>query len=570
MIKDTIKNTIQQALENLNISADVEVELEHPAELAHGDYASNVAMRLASEFGDNPRSIAEKIISELEQDLPEEIASVDVAGPGFINFHLSPTFFTESLQTILAEADAFGAEDLFASRKTIFEYTTQNLMKEFHVGHLMSHVIGHAIANIYAAEGAEVKRNSYQGDVGMHIAKVVWAIQQDAGSAFPTAETPAEKARYLGQKYAAGDETFTTDEQAKTEIETINQHIYAQDDRQINELYEKACKWSRESYQDLYDRLGVKLDWQFYESETAPVGKKIVEDGLEGGIFEQNDGAVIYRGDEEAGLHTRVFINSAGIPTYETKDLGLMQLKHDAYPYDESVIFTANEQNEYFKVVLAAAAEAIPRLAEKNTHIGHGMLELADGKMSSRTGDVLSADVLLNIVKERAADKIAERLEGEVKDATAESVAQAAIRYSILKQDAGKNVVFDTAQALSFEGNSGPYLQYTYARCRSLLGKAADQSIATEVTERPEEITDVERLLYRFPEVLQRAAEHYAPHLIATYLHELARHFNTLYGNTQIVTEDAEAGYRLALTATTAQVLENGLDLLGIDAPEEM
>jgi arginyl-tRNA synthetase len=248
-----------------------------------------------------------------------------------------------------------------------------------------------------------------------------------------------------------------------------------------------------------------------------------------------------------------------------------MQIKHDAYPYNEAVIFTANEQNEYFKVVLAAAGEVLPELADKTTHIGHGMLQLADGKMSSRTGDVLSAEALLDTVKDKAAVKVAERLDADASDPVTENIAQAAIRYAILKQDASKNVVFDTQQSLSFEGNSGPYLQYTYARCQSLLQKAADEGFSPDTSLRGSaEITDIERLLYRFPTTVEQSARNYAPHLLATYLHDLARQFNTFYGNTQIVIESDETPYRLSLVQATAQVLKNGLNLLGILAPEEM
>jgi len=573
MITNVIKQTIQSALEELSIDTDAEIELEHPAELEHGDYASNVAMKIAGSQEMNPRELADKIVKKLQENLPEEIDSVTVAGPGFMNFHLSPDFFSESIVRIQEQGNTFGSSNRLDGRKTIFEYTTQNLLKEFHIGHLMSHVIGNAIANIYEFQGAEVKRDSYQGDVGMHIAKAVWMLANiSTEDRFSKKwKTSREKANYLGGMYAAGDEAFNESEANKTDIEKVNELIYNQSDKEINEIYEKACQWSLESYENLYDRLGVELDWQFFESETAPVGKEIVEEGLEEDIFEENDGAVIYRGDEEKGLHTRVFINSAGIPTYEAKDLGLMQIKHDAYSYDEAVIFTANEQNEYFKVVLAAAKEVIPSYGEKTTHIGHGMLQLTDGKMSSRTGDVLSAEVLLDTVKDKAAKKVEERLDADASDPVTENIAQAAIRYAILKQDAAKNVVFDTQQSLSFEGNSGPYLQYTYARCQSLLQKAADKGLSPDNSSRGSaEITDIERLLYRFPTTVEQSACNYAPHLLATYLHDLARHFNTFYGNTQIVVASDEAPYRLSLVQATAQVLENGLSLLGISAPEEM
>jgi arginyl-tRNA synthetase len=446
----------------------------------------------------------------------------------------------------------------------------------------MSHVIGNAIANVHEAEGAEVKRNSYQGDVGMHIAKVVWAIWKDKDSMKPFPDdrkSPQEKANYLGTKYTFGDKMYDPNdkagfsegkEQNQKEIEKINKKIYEESDLGINKIYKKACRWSLESYRELYDRLGVDLDWQFFESETAPVGKQIVLDGLRDNIFEESENAVVYPG-EKYGLHTRVFINSEGIPTYEAKDLGLMKVKYNAYQYDEAIVFTANEQNEYFEVVLDAAKKALPEIGDKTTHIGHGILQLPSGKMSSRTGDILSAEKLLDLVHEKAMKKISGRIDGGLEDEAAEDIAQAAVRYSILKQDIGKDITFDPDQALSFEGNSGPYLQYTHARAHSLLqeaGVTADD--LKQIDTFPDEQPEVARLLYRFPEVVEHSARDYAPRYIANYLYQVGQSFNTFYGNTKIINEDEQEDYRLALTAATAQVLENGLKLLGIEATKEM
>jgi arginyl-tRNA synthetase len=581
MIADTLQFHITKALDALDIAPPEEIGIEHPDELAHGDYASNVAMVLASEVDTGPRELAEEIVNGLRSDMPDGVESVEIADPGFINFTLTDKFLAESLKRIINDGDSFGSNNLYENKKKIFEYTTQNLMKEFHVGHLMSHVIGNAIANIHEFKGAEVKRNSYQGDVGMHIAKVVWAIWKDKDSQEPfpdDVETPQEKANYLGKKYAFGDKMYDPEdlagfsegkEQNKKEIEEINKKIYKESDPEINEIYEKARKWSLESYEEIYDRLGVELGWQFFESETAPVGKEIVKEGVEKGVFEKSDGAIVYDG-EKKGLHTRVFINSDGIPTYEAKDLGLMKVKHEAYSYDEAIVFTANEQNEYFQVVLSAAEEALPDIGKKTTHIGHGTLELSSGKMSSRSGEVLPANKLLDDLYEKAYEKIADRIEGDTKHDTAESIAQAAVRYEILKQDVDKNVTFDIEEALSFEGNSGPYLQYTYVRAQSILQEAnctADQLEKIEAA--PSQHPEVARILYRFPSVVQRSAHNFTPQFVAGYLYSVAKSFNTYYGNTKIIADDTQI-YRLALTAATAQVLKNGLRLLGIETPKKM
>lgn len=590
---------IGEVLAELEVAAPDEIELEHPDRLEHGDYASNVAMVVAD---GNPRDLAQEIVEQLKKDLPDKVQSVEVAGPGFINFTLTGEFFVDSLHKVLDKNVQFGSKNLYDDKKKIFEYTTQNLMKVFHVGHLMSHVIGNAIANVHEAEGAEVKRNSYQGDVGMHIAKVIWAIKTSPRGPFPDdIKTPQDKAHYLGAMYALGDAAYSRNdlsgfsisggkerlrkeiekikaniedlniEDRKVQIKDINKKIYSSSTtKNIDSIYEKACSWSKESYQAVYSRLGVDLDFKFYESKTTPKGRQIVLDGLEKGIFEKSEGAIVYPG-EKYGLHTRVFINSEGIPTYEAKDLGLMKVKYNAYQYDEAIVFTANEQNEYFEVVLDAAKKALPEIGDKTTHIGHGILQLPSGKMSSRTGDILSAEKLLDLVHEKAMQKISGRIDGGLEDEAAEDIAQAAVRYSILKQDIGKDITFDPDQALSFEGNSGPYLQYTHARAHSLLqeaGVTADD--LKQIDTFPDEQPEVARLLYRFPEVVEHSARDYAPRYIANYLYQVGQSFNTFYGNTKIVGEGEREDYRLALTAATAQVLENGLKLLGIEAPKEM
>jgi len=306
----------------------------------------------------------------------------------------------------------------------------------------------------------------------------------------------------------------------------------------------------------------------FFESETWQMGKKLVEEYLKKGVFEKSDGAVVFRG-EKYGLHTRVFITSGGLPTYEAKDLGLAQVKLEKYSFDTSITITAVEQAEYFKVVQKAIEFIFPELVEKIKHVSHGMLRLSTGKMSSRTGDIIVAESILNEVQEKVLEKM-EEANTEGKDKIADQIAVGAVKYSILKQAPGNDIIFNFEKSLSFEGDSGPYLQYTYARTQSILNKAEDVNISASTEKMPEMITNVERLLHQFPEVVELSLYKYEPHYITTYLIQLASAFNNFYAKKRIVDSGENAPYRLALTSATAIILKNGLHLLGIEAPEKM
>jgi arginyl-tRNA synthetase len=323
---------------------------------------------------------------------------------------------------------------------------------------------------------------------------------------------------------------------------------------------------SLDYFETQYAQLGTKFDFYFFESEVAKPGEAIVKKFLKKGVFEESQGAIIFPG-EKHGLHTRVFINSEGLPTYEAKELGLVNEKYKAYNYDLSVVVTGNEINQYFQVLLKAMSFVYPELEKKTKHIGHGMLRLPSGKMSSRTGSVIAAEDLLKQAEEKAREK-----ETQGDETTYSQIAVAGVKFAILNQASGSDIVFDIEQSLSFEGDSGPYLQYTQARCLSVLRKAKAEKMQVD-TALPKvwETTEVEKLLYRFPELVEKSLEEYSSHYIAHYLIDLARAYNGFYAKSKIIGGDkTAAGYKLALTKATAQVIQNGLYLLGIESPERM
>lgn len=542
---EQLTKKIKKALEKLGIR-EVEPVIEFPADLSHGDYATNAALAGAKAAGIAPRELAEKLVAALG-DI-EGVEKIDIAGPGFINFTLAPEYFSETIHVI---DDEWGKNKNLKGKTVVVEYSCPNPFKEMHIGHLMSTVIGESVSRLVEFSSANIVRDSYGGDVGPHVAKALWGLREQHGEGELTAEN-------IGTAYAYGSAQYEEHEDAKRAIDELNVAIYRGDDANLMRLWRQGKEVSVNAFKELYKKLGTHFDRFFFESETAPIGLSKVEEGIARGVFEKSDGAVIYPG-EKKGLHTLVFVTSRGTPTYEAKELGLAFLKEQEFPCDESYILTAAEQVGHFKVVKAALEDIAPDLAAKTHHIPHGFLRLPEGKMSSRKGNVITAEALIAT----AVSRVAERNPDE---AVADMVGVGAVKYAILRAKPGSDVVFDIEQALSVEGDSGPYLQYSYVRAQSVLEKAGATSGASSV---PHQVSLLERLLVRFPAIVERAAREFEPHYVTTYLTELASAFNSWYAAEKIIGSEHE-GYSLALTKAFAQTMKNGLWLLGIAAPERM
>ena len=469
-----LKNFLTQKFSN------VDFELTAPPDVAMGDYATNIAFALARQNFDeqnlsgqakkrrSAKEWAEEVSKTLE-DL-DIVEKTSVAGAGFVNIFLKNEFLQGELEVIAADSN-YGTGEFYKGKRVMVEYTDPNPFKQFHIGHLMTNVIGESIACLFEASGAEVLRVNYQGDVGVHVASSVWGMMKLSGEVPKEDAHTAEKMVFLGRTYALGAKAYKEDPSAKEEIDAINKKIYERGDAEIDEMYDRGREWSLDYFEIMYARLGTKFNHYFFESEVGPDGLEIVKTHPD--VFTESQGAVIFPG-EQYGLHNRVFINSLGLPTYEAKELGLNKRKFKEYNPDLSLIVTANEINEYFRVLLKAMELAVPEAAQKTKHIGHGMLRLPTGKMSSRTGDVITAESLIDKVRGLVAEKVRERegLTDVEKKEIQESVALAAIRYSILKQGIGKDIIFDFEKSVAFTGDSGPYLQYTYARLENILKQA--------------------------------------------------------------------------------------------------
>ncbi len=581
-MQNKIKNLIKDALKNLDIEVN-SISLEHPEDLKNGDYSTNVALACAKELKTNPKLLAEKIVGEiLRLNTDKYIKKVETAGAGFINFHLSRKFFANSIEEILNQGESVGKNKNFEGKKIMVEYTDPNPFKPFHIGHLMTNAIGESIARILAHSGADISRANYQGDIGLHVAKAIYGLLKDPLRFQHLPLTKGEEgggepvsvlAQHIGKAYSEGASAYESDEKVKKEIDEINKKLYKKDDEKINEIYDWGFKVTMEAFEDLYKILGTKFDFYFLESQMAPIGDKIVRDNT-GEIFEKSDGAIVFKAEEhDPKLHTRVFITSGGLPTYETKELGLNEEKFRTEPnLDLSIVVTANEQADYMKVVTKAISLIHPEHAKKMLHITHGMMRLTSGKMSSRKGNVVTGESLVRDTIALIGEKMVERMwDEEEKNKIAEMVGVAAIKYSILRSSSNSDIVYNIDESISTEGDSGPYLQYTYTRANSVLEKAKKENILPDPHAFSSEVFEVEKLLYKFPEIVERSAKEYEPHYIANYLIEVARSYNSFYGNNQIVNkEDKNSGYKVALTFAFSFVLKQGLQLLGIKVPEKM
>jgi len=564
-IVQKLKNSIETALEAVGIPS-VSFALEHPTELSHGDFACNAAMAGAKQVGKNPRVLAEEIVAELKKQNNPEIESIEIAGPGFINFKLSQGFFATSITEIISAGDQFGKRDMYAGKKVLVEHSSPNLFKPFHVGHMMNNTIGESLVRLFQMSGAETVALSFPSDVGLGIAKAVYATSQVDHAMLSDKNIPLEtKMKFLGDCYVEGTKAYEDNPEAADAIKKINADIYQGADTAEHQLYLDTKELNMEYFKTTVARLGSHFDGFIFEGEAGDAGQKLVQENL-GSVFIESEGAIIYTPAEDTKLNTEVFVTSEGHPTYGSKDLGLLKMKFDKYHPDISVIVTDYQQAHHFYVVCDAAGKINPIWKNNSQHVPHGRMAFKGQKMSSRLGGVPVATEVLEMITTQLAEKTKDRIQDDL-----DAVAIGAIKFSILRVKPGGPINFDPETSLSFEGDSGPYLQYTHARIQSMIEKAAEIGIVPKYSAGIAQ-TDVERVTYRLPEVVEAALLEYSPNYVATYLIDTAREFNSFYGAHKII--DAEnpeiSAHRLAIAQAVQIVLKNGLSLLGISAPSKM
>lgn len=562
-MKREIEEAIAAAVKEL-FAVELLSELTRP-DAEFGDYATNVALQLAGQLQQNPRAIAEQLAAKLQQD--NRLASVSVAGPGFLNLRLDDDLLREQITAINeAAGQTYGRSDKYQDQVIVAEYSDPNPFKVLHAGHLYTSVVGDSIANLLAFAGGAVHRVNFGGDVGMHVGKTMWAILQRLGGENPARleeVAVVDRPAWMAAAYVEGNNLYDEDEAVKAEMVTLNKQVYAlhntnDHESALAQIYWTCRQWSYDYFDEFYAQIGTTFEKYYPESETAGIGLETVRQHI-GKVFEESDGAVVFKG-EPYGLHTRVFINREGLPTYEAKDVGLIMKKKQDYNFDKSVVITGNEQEQYMAVVLKAIEQFAPELSQATTHLTHGIVKLAGGvKMSSRKGNILRAvDVL----------EVAAQANQQATGKDDPQVTLGAVKYAFLKQRLGGDIVYDPAESVALQGNSGPYLQYAYVRARSIISK-----MVTRTDERNWQLEPGERrLLFKlteYPEVIDKAVNELAPHIICTYLYELAQTFNRFYEDNRVIGDPREP-YRLLLVTGYAGILQSGLQLLGMATPEHM
>lgn len=562
---------------------DFDPEITPSPENINADYSSNAPLKLAKVIHKSPMSIAE----ELKRGIGQESI---VTPPGFLNFTISDESLIKSINRLHQDFQKEITSEKYKNKTVICEFSDPNPFKVLHVGHLYTSIVGDSIARLFEYAGAKVIRANFGGDVGLHVAKTMYVLRQK-----PIEELTIED---IAKCYVEGTAAYEEDESAHEEITKLNKEIYKinsigrpktvsskerseKESSKLADLYWRGRELSYEYFNEFYDSIGVHFDKYYPESTVADLGLAKVREQLEKGVYEMSDGAVIFDGDK-FGLHTRVFINKEGIPTYETKDVGLIFTKWQDYHFDKSVVITGAEQKDYMSVVLKSVEQYAPELVERTSHLTHGLVKLPGGvKMSSRKGNFLKAVDVLAMV--------GDALKAEY-DSADELVSLAATKYAFLKYKMGGNIIFDPKESVKMTGNSGPYLLYACVRAKKIMASANNASEehnrrrgdygATEPLRRGSEgafrrsiIADAERSLKKkmleYRGMLDEAVSEMAPHKVANYLYELAQHFSRFYESCPVIGSDQEKE-RIKLVKVYLNIMTHGLNLLGINVPEEM
>ncbi len=592
-IKEQISKNLLDIVKGLGVEIG-DVVVEQPNDSSNGDLTSNIAMRISKELKSNPMDVANSIASKYPKS--DDIDKVEAVKPGFLNFFFSEKYLLEVLEEINVKGDEYFKLDVKNGEKYLIEYTDPNPFKTFHIGHLYTNMVGESFACLTQALGACVKRVNYQGDVGLHVAKTMWGLEKmlnDQGITFAELSNRSlvERVRYLGDAYMLGFKIYN-DEKVESvigEIKDINYYLFSLyipslerkeyftqlEERNISKMYRLGREWCLEYFERIYERTGTKFDKYYFESQMGKKGLQIVKENMQGkgkDIFKESEGSVIYEGDESKGLHTRVFVNSEGLPTYESKEIALALQKFVDFSFDKSITITANEQSSYFKVVFDVLSQLQPEIASRSLHFSHGLVRLPGAeKMSSRKGKIIEGEWLLNETEKRVKEAMVSngKWSKEEIEEVSDLIAMAAIKYSFLKVTVGKDVVFDFERSTTFDGDTGPYLLYVYARCNSIL-MDAKQEVNPKATGELENCSkELLRVISNYKEVLLASAVNYSPSTLCTYLFNLGQLFNSFYQNVRVLDSD-NRDFLLNVVNATAQTMRHGLNVLGIKVVERM
>ena len=541
------------------------------------------------------RKSPEQTAQELGQWLVEHCEAVSAcnAVKGFLNLVIAP----EAWLQLLADIDRDDCYGLKAAGEdsplVMIEYSSPNTNKPLHLGHVRNNLLGWSLAKIMEANGNRVVKTNIVNDRGIHICKSMLAWQKWGNGETP--ESSGKKGDHLiGDYYVLFDKHYREqikelvaqgmdEETAKQEAPLIKEaHAmlvkWEQGDKEVRALWEKMNSWVYAGFDETYKKLGVGFDKIYYESQTYLKGKAKVEEGLAKGLFERHDDGSVWADLTGEGLDQKLLLRSDGTSVYMTQDIGTAEMRYEDFPIDKMIYVVGNEQNYHFQVLSILLDRLGFKWGKELVHFSYGMVELPNGKMKSREGTVVDADDLIALMvadARRVADETGKNtdLSEEEKQEIARIVGMGALKYFILKVDARKNMLFNPEESIDFNGNTGPFIQYTHARIRSILRKASGQS---ELPENQADINEKEveliQKMSEFGAAVEQAGKDYSPSGIANYVYELTKVFNQFYHDYSILNEPDEAKkqMRLVLARNVAKIIRNGMSLLGIEVPERM
>ena len=589
-----LENTIK-GISSLYGIAMENVEIQQTRKEFEGDYTL-VLFPLLKHIKANPQEIGEKLGDYLSshalwQGQPIVIGYNVVKG--FLNLSICENYFLHFLHQIAPEKD-YGKKPITKdSPAVIVEYSSPNTNKPLHLGHIRNNLLGFSMAKIIEATGKKVYKTQIINDRGIHICKSMIAWQLFGKGETP--ESTREKGdKLVGKYYVLFDKAYKeeiaglisegkTKEEAEREAPIFLKaqemlRLWEQGDPETLALWRQMNQWVYDGFEVTYHNLGVSFDRNYYESETYLLGKDIVQRGLDEGVFYRKEDGSVWIDLTSEGLDEKLVLRSDGTSVYITQDLGTATKRiEEDFPKVEGMIYTVgNEQDYHFKVLFLILQKLGYTWAKNLYHLSYGMVELPNGKMKSREGTVVDADDLMEEMVQVAQELSQElgKLEGysdQQKEQLYRVIGLGALKYYILKVDPKKKIAFNPQESIDFQGNTGPFIQYTYARIQSILRRAENCELPKSVSLHPKE-KELIKLLSLFPEVVQNAADTYSPALIANYVYDLVKEFNSFYQNVSILGEEDtdKRSLRVHLSRKVGEVIAIGFDLLGIEVPERM
>ena len=538
----------------------------------------------------NPETTATDIGEGLEKNV-EAVEKFNVV-KGFLNLSISPAYWLGLLHDIAADGDWGIRKETPESDLVMVEYSSPNTNKPLHLGHVRNNLLGYSLSRILQANGHKVVKTNIVNDRGIHICKSMLAWKKWGEGITP--EKAGKKGDHLiGDFYVAFDKHYKAEVKQLMEKEGLSEEEaekrsplmaearemlrkWEQNDPEVRALWKMMNEWVYAGFDETYKRLGVDFDKIYYESDTYLEGKDLVLGGLEKGIMFRKDDGSVWADLTNDGLDHKLLLRADGTSVYMTQDIGTAKLRYQDYPIDKMIYVVGNEQNYHFQVLSLLLDRLGFKWGKDLTHFSYGMVELPEGKMKSREGTVVDADDLIDTMVSGAAEMSAERL-GEMSEEEAAEVARmvglGALKYFLLKVDPKKNMLFNPKESIDFNGNTGPFIQYTYARINSVIRKAGDfNPEATPKAEPNQKESTLVQKVADFPSVVAEAGRNYSPAVIANYAYDLAKEYNQFYHDYSILREENKEvrDLRLLISFVVARTLKSAMALLGIEMPERM